>query len=525
MEAGGQEVAGRERDVVDGLEPARLVPGDDQAGLVLGGRDAAAGVGLDHHRTAPDVQPRQMAGQGAPDRRAIERGAHVGAQLLERAGGPFGLEPTAALGPLGVVTDQDVRLFEGRRGQRELRPLGDVAEHLAAQRRDRLVPGAHVAEILGPADHIVEGAEEEPAGGAVEVPAERVDQPRSPVARQRGVGAGAGRGGGLGPGDVVRRALLAPGRLRQLRLVAPGSAEAAARLPDLGQGVEHDVARAPRRVAAQLRQHEPHGLDPHLARRLPDRGQWGGGEAGLLDVVEADHGDVLGHAQAAEPQGLERAQRHPVVGRHDRVAASAAVEERGHRVLPRREPVVAGDDQLVVGRQAAVLVGGAVAGQTLLALTAEAGDERDPLQAVLLNQVLGEGADAAGVVDGDAGDARLGRADDAGRQRAQTLQQRADRRVALAGAHRPLDDDDGVEVPDAGQRVDEVARIGGRDDAARQNVEVDVARLALLVRADDDLVLIRVATAAQQETYAGPALVRAHAQWRAATALMQIRSS
>ena len=125
--------------------------------------------------------------------------------------------------------------------------------------------------------------------------------------------------------------------------------------------------------------------------------------------------------------------------------------------------------RLLVGGQAAVLVSGAVPRQAMLGLAAVAGHERDPPPVVLLDQVSGERADAAGIVDRDARHARLGRADHAHRQRAQPIQHGAHPRVAVAGAHRPRHEDAGVEVTGAGQGVDEVARIGGRDVAARQS--------------------------------------------------------
>ena len=59
--------------------------------------------------------------------------------------------------------------------------------------------------------------------------------------------------------------------------------------------------------------------------------------AGLGDIVEADHGQVLGDAAAQALGGLERAQGHLIVAGKDRVQAGllarGAVRGRGRRWL------------------------------------------------------------------------------------------------------------------------------------------------------------------------------------------------
>ena len=75
----------------------------------------------------------------------------------------------------------------------------------------------------------------------------------------------------------------------------------------------------------------------------------------------------------------------------------------------------------------------------------------------------------------------------------------AHRRIPVFGAHGPLDEDGRVEILGPGERVDEVARIGEGDVAACEAGEIDAAGPALLVRPDEDLVLVRVAAAAEEE--------------------------
>ena len=139
---------------------------------------------------------------------------------------------------------------------------------------------------------------------------------------------------------------------------------------------------------------------------------------------------------------------------------------------------------------------GAIAGQALIGLAAVAADERDPASFVLLDQVTGQAPHAVRVVDGDAANTRFGRPDDAGWNVSQALKERADHDIVVVRAHRRLDDHRRVHVSRPRQRVDEVARVGGRDIAARQAIQVDARGGALLVRPDDDLVLVGVASAA-----------------------------
>ena len=142
---------------------------------------------------------------------------------------------------------------------------------------------------------------------------------------------------------------------------------------------------------------------------------------------------------------------------------------------------------------------GAIPRQAFIGLAAVSADERDAPARVFLDQVARQASDAARIIDGDAANTRLGGADDAGRNPTQAPYQRPDDGIAVAGAHRPLDDDRPLHVSGPGQRVDEVTRVGGRDIAARQAIEVDAPGAALLVGAADDLVLVCVARAPQQQ--------------------------
>ena len=51
-----------------------------------------------------------------------------------------------------------------------------------------------------------------------------------------------------------------------------------------------------------------------LVKRLPDRGERGGGEFGFLQVIEPDHTYIIWNAQASFPQGAYSAQGHLIIG-------------------------------------------------------------------------------------------------------------------------------------------------------------------------------------------------------------------
>ena len=81
------------------------------------------------------------------------------------------------------------------------------------------------------------------------------------------------------------------------------------------------------RVVDAAQEELRHGLGHHL-ERLTHRRQRRVGGGGVVDVVEADHGDVVGHAPAEGLERLERADRHRVVGDEDAVERRVAAQQR-----------------------------------------------------------------------------------------------------------------------------------------------------------------------------------------------------
>src|SRR5690606_38506441 len=86
-------------------------------------------------------------------------------------------------------------------------------------------------------------------------------------------------------------------------------------------GVEPLPRRQPERA--------PQGDAAHLAERLADGGEGRGGHACYLGVVEADHAEVLRHAQAAGPGRLHHAERGLVAAGEDRGRGLGQGEEGG----------------------------------------------------------------------------------------------------------------------------------------------------------------------------------------------------
>jgi hypothetical protein len=96
-------------------------------------------------------------------------------------------------------------------------------------------------------------------------------------------------------------------------------------LADDQRGGEDDVAR---RAARSRGGQQLGGLATDLGRRLRDDAERRRDQRGPRRVVEADEGDVVGHAAAALAQRPQRAQGHQVVGDEDGVGWAGPVEQR-----------------------------------------------------------------------------------------------------------------------------------------------------------------------------------------------------
>ena len=122
--------------------------------------------------------------------------------------------------------------------------------------------------------------------------------------------------GGRPPGTPPRFAASEGTRLRRTsprQRVSPGWPGAARTTSAVASSDVPGLALGRGRVGAQ---HPERGRG-HGGQRLADSGQRGRGPGGHRDVVEADHAEVVGRAQAALAQGLEDAERLGVVAGHD----------------------------------------------------------------------------------------------------------------------------------------------------------------------------------------------------------------
>ena len=267
-----------------------------------------------------------MRRQGAADRRSIERCAHRRRPAPRAPATPL-RSPGAGV-PASRSAWSPIRMCARSKIDSASASCavagGQIADHLAAQRRDGLVPGADVAELRRAADDFVDrrpgSARSVPR---VEIAPDRVHHALRPVARQRRIGRGPVRRDGPRPGRRSRaRAPSATTAPAGSALAAPRAAETAARLPDLRQRVQQDVARARRRRAAAPARARTASMP---SWRGACRTVVSGGVAKRASSTSSNPTTAMssGTRTPRAPQGLERAQRHPVVRGDDGVAAAA----------------------------------------------------------------------------------------------------------------------------------------------------------------------------------------------------------
>ena len=191
---------------------------------------------------------------------------------------------------------------------------------LPAQRRDRLVPRADVAELRRAPDHVVDRGEEPLAGPAVEIAPER----RPPCARPS-PRAATDRAPGRAPPWPRSTRRSGPARVRTGLRGRLGVAHADARGSNRTTAGSGAASRARRRRRPRRR---AGASAPDAPPRCPSwRGDCrtvvSGGVAKRASSMSSKPTTATssGTRRPRVPQRLERAQRHPVVGRHDGVAA------------------------------------------------------------------------------------------------------------------------------------------------------------------------------------------------------------
>ena len=180
-----------------------------------------------------------------------------------------------------------------------------------------------------------------------------------------------------------------------------------------------------------------------------------------MQIVEAGHRNVLGHAPALLAQDVDGAGRHLVVRRHDAVDLHAAREDLLHRHLGRvgaeiargRQGRIEGD---AVARQHR-LVG--VEPDLRLRVLRRSREKRDLAAAVIADEVLDHRLHAGPIVEHQARNAGQLDADAAHRGAGEPLDQPRDAARAAVGRQQRRDDDDAVDGVGAKQLVDGV--VGG----------------------------------------------------------------
>lgn len=259
-------------------------------------------------------------------------------------------------------------------------------------------------------------------------------------------------------------------------------------------------------AAAQEREQDLHRELALLAQRLTHRRQRRGGEARLLDVVEADDRDLLGNAAPARAERVDRAQRHRVAGGDHRVDRRAALVEEDADRLDAGAPLeIADDDQLGVEGQAALGEDVEVDAIATLRLRVGGGaaEEGDATHAVLVEQVGERRAHPRGVVDEHARHPGERHRDAAHREGAIAIavaRQRLRTDVVPQGARH---DDQPVDVLGPGEIVHGVALdsvpMRRAEHAAREADQVDVGAPRGVCHAGEHAVLVAVLEPVDEE--------------------------
>ena len=122
------------------------------------------------------------------------------------------------------------------------------------------------------------------------------------------------------------------------------------------------------------------GGSAHLRQGLADGGEHRGDDGRVLDVVEADHREVLRHPQPTRAGGTEGADRMVVVEREDRRRRLRQVEEQIRRLLTAVDLEVRLHLELGIGEDARRRERGVVAAPAILGgdPAVRTGDDRDP---------------------------------------------------------------------------------------------------------------------------------------------------
>ena len=473
---------------------------------------------------------------GAGQRGHLLGGEEGRAALRQCVREPLVVETVLGLRALGQLADQNAGLVPQILGLHPAHVLvGQRGQQEAPQRGDQPLERAHVvARQRDVGEQPIQRGDEESGAGAAQLRLERVEHLAVPSRRQRGVGAV------HGPRELARQIVAVLDQQALDRGLggghgahAPGPRQAgqtpAREAHDQlggGGGLGRDLA------ALELREHEPHRRLALLVERLAHGGEGRRREARVLDVVEADHGDVGRHLQIALLQGGDRAQRHVVVRRREPIERHLAlVDQQLDRGLARRfleRPLA---DQRRIELEAALLQHRAVDLVAVLGLGVDrrAADERDAPAAVADDQVLEGLAHARRLIDQQPGDAGRGDRDARHRERRQPLAQLGHGPRAEKVAERATQHDRPVQAALVTQIEHEVAvdavAARGAQHAAREHHDVHVAPVGDLGDAGQQRGLVGLPERIDQHAdarplAAGPRLVRAWPRYAGGTALV-----
>ena len=219
--------------------------------------------------------------------------------------------------------------------------------------------------------------------------------------------------------------------------------------------------------------------------RLRDGRQGRVSQARQHEVVEAGHGDVLGHAPALLAQDVDGAGGHLVVRRHDGVEGRAARDDLLHGQLAGVGAEIAGGDQRRIAGDAVARQHGLIGVEPDLRLRVlgRAREERQLATAVVADEMLDHRLHAGAIVEHQAGHARQLDADAAQRRRPEPLDEPRHAARPAIGRQQGRDDDDAVDRVGAQQLVDgvvgRVQRLRGLHRTAIDQQQV-MARLAAL---------------------------------------------